>query len=133
MSEKRKPSAREALRADLTKIMPGYAWTIHKPINDNIIEATGTQSSGYNRLSTLYVAQIERNGSVWYEVKSSGYGLRSPWLRSNADRTLAKALRGLQDIYESEAHKFKIHARSLENARAKRDAPHVASLDGSKV
>ena len=46
----------EIFRAALVKIMPGYNWTIHRvPTGATTIVATGIQSSGFNRLSTLQV------------------------------------------------------------------------------
>ncbi|MCG8271615.1 hypothetical protein MIC97_08880 [Aquamicrobium sp. NLF2-7] len=104
-------------RTELTKIMPGYSWTVHKSSSDSRLEATGTQSSGFNRLSTLRVVRTERDGSVWYEAKSAGFGLRAPWLGENSDATLARALRGLQRHYEQKAATYAGHARALQNAR----------------
>lgn len=105
-------------RAELVKIMPGYAWTVHKSTTDMYLEATGTQSSGFNRLSTLKVCRRDHgNGIVSYETMSSGYGLRSPWLHRNEDSTLARALRGLQEHYEWKAANYAGHARALKEAR----------------
>lgn len=109
-------------RTELVKIMPGYDWTVHKPSTASRIEATGTKSSGSNRLSTLWVIRTERNGSAWYEVKSSGFGLRSPWLGTESDKTLARALRCLQSHYEERAAIYSGHANALQSARAKSEA-----------
>ena len=101
-------------RAELVKAMPGYRWTVHKSDNPDFLEATGTQSSGFNRLSTLRVTRHENcpvAGSSWYEVKSAGYG-------KNEDATLARALRGLQNHYEQRAAKYASHAHAINNARA---------------
>ena len=107
-----------AFRAKLVKIMPGYHWTVHRAGKDaKVITATGTQSSGFNRLSTLHVSVTEKNGCEWYTAKSAGFGLRAPWLHENGDSTLARALRGLQSHYQSMAATYAGHARSLENAR----------------
>jgi hypothetical protein len=109
-------------RDDLVKIMPGYSWTVHKSSNDAHLEATGAQSAGFNRLSTLCVIRTAHNGVVKYEAKSAGYGLRSPWLHTNSDGTLARALRGLQAHYEERAATYSSHARALQSARAKAGA-----------
>ena len=103
------------LRKKLRKIMPGYNWTIHRQISKGFLEATGTISSGYNRLSTLNV--IWRKIDGMYEVKSSGFGQHAPWLESWRAVTLAQALRELQNIYESRANNYGVHARALREAR----------------
>lgn len=104
-------------RAELTKLMPGYEWTVHKPRYTGLLEATGTQSSGSNRLSTLSVRRRDGESGATYEVKSSGYGVRSPWLHSRTDKTLARALRSLQDHYEAMAREYHGHANALERGR----------------
>lgn len=104
-------------RAELVKIMPGYNWTVHKSVYENHLEATGTQSSGFNRLSTLFVVRTERDGIPKYAAKSSGYGLRARWLHTNVDGTLARTLRGLQDHYEKMAGLYAGHAGSLMKGR----------------
>lgn len=101
------------LRAELVKIMPGYDWTVHKQIGLKILDATGTQSSGFNRTSTLLVVRVDRDGAVSYEVKSSGYGLRAKWLHCTKNKTLASALRVLQDHYEDIARTYQSHANAL--------------------
>lgn len=110
-------------RKELKKIMPRYAWTVHR---DSIylatsikkyISATGIQTAGFNRLSTLHVIRRETDSGVEYEVKSSGFGKRSPWLSTNTDTTLARALRGLQEDYELTAANYAAHARDLQNGR----------------
>jgi hypothetical protein len=105
-------------RAELVKIMPGYSWTVHRQHSKSALKmtATGTQSSGSNRLSTLQAERIELEG-VWYVVRSAGYGLRAPWLHEVQDRTLARALRGLQDHYERQAASYRTHAEYLQSAR----------------
>jgi hypothetical protein len=116
-------------RAELEKIMPGYSWTVHRdpawlrkavpaPEGVSVFTATGTQSSGSNRLSTLEVTRREDNGYTTYTAKSSGYGTRAPWLHENKDGTLARALRGLQDHYEHEAAKYRSHASAMQEGRA---------------
>lgn len=107
-------------RAELTKIMPGYSWTVHKTSNDALLKATGTQSSGFNRISTLVVERRDNyagRGFPWYTVKSAGFGLRAPFLGENQDRTLARSLRGLQSNFETKAATYAGHARALQSAR----------------
>lgn len=108
-------------RKELVKIMPGYDWTVHQKKTDGCLSATGTQSSGFNRLSTLGVTRRERDGNVRYEAKSAGYGLRAPWLHTNEDRTLARALRGLQDHFEATAATYRNHAERLKAGRQAAD------------
>jgi hypothetical protein len=104
-------------RAELVKIMPGYSWTVHQSSNAAFLKATGIQSSGSNRLSTLSVVRSERDGKVTYVSKSAGYGTRAKWLHTNIDGTLARSLRGLQDHYQAIANTYRSHAKALENAR----------------
>ena len=104
-------------RKELVKIMPGYEWTVHKTMAAGYLHATGTQSSGFNRLSTLHVSRREQDGTTRYEAKSAGFGLRAPWLHTAADGTLARALRGLQDHYESMANTYHSHAAYLKAGR----------------
>ena len=117
-------------RKELVKIMPGYSWTVHRPIKfatkTTCLSATGIQSSGFNRLSTLHIirrVRREKEDRVEYEAKSSGYGLRSPWLSVYTGPTLAQALRGLQSYYESMAREYSRHAGAIEYARAKHNKP----------
>jgi len=112
-------------RAELTKIMPGYSWTVHKSSSDAILQATGTKSSGFNRLSTLEVERRNNFGGrgPLYTARSAGFGLRAPFLAQNEDRTLARALRGLQSHYEQKAASYAAHASALQSARpAKKEA-----------
>lgn len=113
------PFSQADFRAELVKIMPGYEWTVHRPIRNigAYLEATGIKSSGFNRLSTLSVTRRERDGLVVYEAKSAGFGTRAPWLHANADSTLARALRGLQNHYEQRAATYRGHASALASAR----------------
>ena len=94
-------------RAEVTKIMPGYKWTVAKPYRligepDDapgfaLLRATGIQSAGYNRMSTLEVERrVEGNGLPMYEVSIAGYGTRTPWIATLKGLTLARALRSLQ-------------------------------------
>lgn len=117
MSETSTYSAND-FREALKKIMPGYLWTVHKvPKGMTYLDATGTQSSGFNRLSTLYVIRRERDGVITFEAKSSGYGTKAKWLHTHTDGSLARALRGLQDHYEYMANLYRGHAMDLKSAR----------------
>jgi hypothetical protein len=106
-------------RKELLKIMPGYEWTVHKPLfkDATYLAATGIQTSGFNRLSTLEVVRREKNSAVEYEVKSSGFGKRSPWLSTSKDGTLARALRSLQNHYENVGRNYLCHSHDLERGR----------------
>lgn len=109
-------------RKELVKIMPGYEWTIHTTPRCSVgryLSATGIQSSGFNRLSTLHVLRRKfgKEDMIEYEVKSSGYGKRTPWLSTATRITLAQALRALQDHYEHMAATYGGHARDLRDAR----------------
>lgn len=107
-----------AFRAKLTKLMPGYDWTVHRALKGvTKITATGTQSSGFNRLSTLEVAYSSNGNGDWFTARSAGFGRRAPWLHENGDVTLARALRGLQDHYQKMAAIYGGHARALDNGR----------------
>ncbi|WP_312903570.1 hypothetical protein [Stutzerimonas nitrititolerans] len=108
-------------RKELTKRMPGYKWVVHNTCSPaHTLTATGTQSSGSNRLSTLQVERRENNadsGKPWYEAKSSGYGTRSPWMHTAGGRTLAQALRNLQNHYERMARNYHALAADLKVGR----------------
>lgn len=111
-------------RKELTKIMPGYNWTVHTPdkhfaaaTGRERLKATGIQSSGFNRLSTLEVSRFEKNGEVTYEAQSAGHGTKAPWMHTNRDGTLARVLRGLQDHYETTANTYHGLAAALQRGR----------------
>ncbi len=53
-----KPFTTTDFRKELLAIMPGYKWTVHKTISGQKLEATGIQTSGFNRLSTLSVTRV---------------------------------------------------------------------------
>jgi len=108
-------------RKELLKIMPGYKWTVHRALgNDHrYLKATGIQTSGFNRHSTLSVVRKEYD-RVEYEVKSAGFGKKACWLSLNTDGSLARALRGLQDYYERMARVYDRHASDLEFGRKAR-------------
>lgn len=113
-------SAATDFRAELVKIMPGYSWTIHKTTNPQRLTATGIQSSGFNRLSTVQVVRAEHDpamGGPSYEAKSAPHGTKSPWAHTNKDRTLARALRGLQQHYEAQAGHYRSLSARLQEGR----------------
>lgn len=114
-------------RKELIKLMPGYSWTVHKATSDACLRATGTQSSGFNRLSTLRVIRTERDERTAYEVKSAGYGLRAIFLHTHTDITLARALRGLQDHYQHVAGTYASHAAALKVGRTAPTPPREGS------
>lgn len=116
-------------RKELVKIMPGYEWTVHQTKAAGFLSATGTQTSGFNRLSTLSVSRRERDGMIRYEAKSAGFGLRAKWLHTAEDGTLARTLRGLQDHYEATANTYRSHAECL---KAGRYAPPERNRDGAE-
>lgn len=112
-------SEREEFRKELLKIMPGYKWTLHKSSSPSTyLDATGIQSSGFNRLSTLRVTRRVKNDIASYEAMSAGFGTRARWAHSHTDGTLARALRGLQQHYERQAADFNALASSLRVGRA---------------
>lgn len=104
-------------RKELLKIMPGYRWTVHKTSNPERLTATGIQSSGFNRLSTLQVTRTERNEGPWYSVKSAPNGTKSPWAAETGNVTLARALRDLQKHYQWQEANYRSLAADLESGR----------------
>jgi hypothetical protein len=107
-------------RKEVLKIMPGYEWTVHKSSNPEMyLSATGIQSIGFNRLSTLMVERREKNGRALYEVKGAGSGTKEPWLATAEGATLARALRFLQSHCEDVAQRYGSLARYLQEARVK--------------
>lgn len=111
-------SQHSKLREELVKAMPGYSWTVHKgKAKDIVVIATGIQSAGSNRLSTLQVERREVDGVVMYTARSAGYGRRAPWLHTASDGTLARALRSLQEHYERTASQYSNHANALQFGR----------------
>ena len=110
------------LEAELKKIMPGYKWVVHQHDSDERLVATGSQSSGFNRLSTLCVTRTERDGKKpTYSAKSAGYGLKAKWEHESEGGTLAQALRRLQDHYEAVAATNSSLASSLARGRISSD------------
>ena len=120
MSEQ-KPFTADDFRKELKKLLPGYKWTVHNGDRRDRLEATGTISSGFNRTSTM---EVMRREDGWYDVRSAGYGKRAPWLGSVDGKTLARAVRSLQDYYERMEREYGSHARAIEGAR-KVDAEDV--------
>jgi len=108
----------DSFRAELVEIMPGYKWTVHRASKGAVrLVATGTQSSGFNRLSTLRVERTIVRERPWYTAKSAGFGTRATFLHENGDVTLARALRGLQEHYERVANTYRGHAARLQAGR----------------
>ena len=121
--EASKATITKEFRAALIKAMPGYNWTVHKSTDqkpEQHFHATGIQTSGFNRLSTISVERISDHDGDEYHAKSSGFGLKAPWLGSGHGNTLAQALRNLQNFYEKSAANFASHAKSLETARTQK-------------
>jgi hypothetical protein len=114
-----KPFGKKEFRAELEKLLPGYRWTVHqdKPYRPDVMEATGTVSSGSNRLSTIGVERSVRGAGPWYTVRSAGYGRSGPWDGEYRDASLASAVRGLQDHYEAMRDKYSRLAQSIECGR----------------
>ena len=119
-------------RSELENVLPGYKWTVHRPAfgatfaDFTRMVATGIQSSGFNRLSTIWITRTERYGAVEYNVRSRGFGTKTPWLSDYTDGTLRRALRGLQNFYEAMAYKYTSHADAI---RCGRDARNDKSKD----
>ena len=121
---KKEENITKKFRDDLKKIMPGYKWTVLKsPFlrddeeYDHFVQATGIQTAGFNRLSTLQVTRRKRNGEIEYEAKSSGFGKRAIWLATYSAPTIARALRELQTHYENVASNYAHHASSMRAGR----------------
>ena len=129
-----KPFTADHFRAELVKIMPGYQWTVHRARKGDVrMLATGIQSSGFNRLSTLRIERSTVRDRPWYTAKSAGYGTRSPWLHENSDGTLARALRGLQDHYEWMANTYRGHAARLQAGRVPNPPSSSSETSGEDV
>lgn len=133
-------------RKELVKHMPGYKWTIHQSsCPESYLRATGIQSSGFNRLSTLQVERRDNyagGGKPRYEAKSAGYGRKAPWLHVAVGLTLAQALRSLQDHYETVASQHGCHASAMQVGRGRGGRhstlgdwlpPETAPRDGSVI
>ncbi len=106
-------------RKELLAVMPGYKWTIHKSSNPTrYLAATGTKSSGYNRLSTLHIVRSENDGTARYEAKLAGYGTKSPIECDTCGGTLKRALRRLQSSCEQKERHFGHLANQIQTARS---------------
>jgi hypothetical protein len=113
-------------RKELVKLMPGYKWKVHQPercidaiAGRKVLKATGTQSSGFNRTSTMQVERECRSGEpVFYGAKIADYGRGAPWSFFGHGNTLAQALRDLQRQCELEANRCKAMAERIDSARA---------------
>jgi len=104
-------------RKEIVKIMPGYRWTVHQQVVDTRLVATGIQSSGFNRCSTIEIERKENGDTVFYKARAAGYGAKSPWIAEAGDVTLARALRLLQNHCTRQASIYKGMANALEAAR----------------
>lgn len=111
-------SKNPTFRDELVKIMPGYSWTVHRHAKDAArVTATGIQSSGFNRLSTLQVVRSEIGGNPWYTAKFAGHGTHAKWVHESSDVTLVRAIRGLQQHCEQMANTYHSHAAKLRAGR----------------
>lgn len=119
-------------RAELVKVMPGYKWTVHKSRFPCFLVATGTQSAGFNRLSTLEVSRRDMIDKSEYIAKSAGNGRRAVWLHTNKDATLARALRGLQNHYEVMESVYRAHAWALQICRGAARSTESTSPTGQE-
>ena len=118
-------------RAELKKIMPGYKWAVKRPLDKECtwlewLEATGIQSAGFNRMSTLEIIRrtaTQRDGSatINYDAKLFGSGMRGPARASAKNITLARTLRGLQECCEAMRAEYTACARALEIGRDKKE------------
>jgi len=116
MSDKINPDfTSDDFRKELTKLLPGYKWTVHRTISTRVMSATGIQSSGFNRLSTIEV--MRRHEAPWYEVAGYGYGAKSGVMGRSAGSTLARAIRGLQDFYAGMRGKYSALESAISEAR----------------
>lgn len=121
-------------RAELNARMPLYKWTVHTQDKGcRHLLATGIQTSGFNRLSTLEVARVEHNlasgSTVEYIVKSAGFGAKAAWEAQMNRSTLASALRALQDYYAAQARHFSALENALQYGRGKGSAPVEAPAE----
>ena len=116
-------------RQEIVKIMPGYNWAVKKPYRLKTetapgfahMEAVGTQSRGFNRMSTLQIKRrVGDNGDIEYEANVAGYGTRGPWTGTRKGKTLARTLRGLQEYCEAKLAEYAACVNAMEGARAKK-------------
>ncbi len=106
-------------RKELNKVLPGYKWTISKHTgNGQHLTATGIQSSGFNRVSTIEIYRESKDGYGFYSAKIWGYGRRSPLVAETGEfGSLKRALRLLQEYCEHRSSVFKSAANYIEFAR----------------
>lgn len=129
MAKSEKTTKATAFRNELVKLMPGYRWTVNHLSRTVFckdacwITATGIQSSGSNRLSTVEVVRCENATEVSYESQSAGYGVGSRWLTDQPvwGATLAQSLRRLQEYYETQRNTYAGAAAYLQGARQKKE------------
>ena len=113
MNKKSQAKIAAALRESLRKLLPGFEWTVHNGGTNEFMEATGIQSSGFNRLATI---GITKKGD-WYEAKIAGNGTRALWSKVGAGRTLHNAVGSLQNGLELERAHYAGLLLKLKNAR----------------
>ena len=101
-------------RNELKKLLPGYNWTVHKGTSSEF-QASGIQSAGFNRLSTIEVNRFKT--TAWYKTFGYGYGTRVNSLGTSSGATLAQAIRSLQEGLENMGSKLLGLAGSIEAAR----------------
>lgn len=132
---------RAEFKADLERVMPGFKWTVHKPssllrwdeptkmhVKVTLAEkdahrmtATGTKSSGFNRVATIeatYLANILRP----FEVVVFGYGCRGPKIMAGVGKTVPQAFRDAQSKCEERAQFFGHGASLLKQGRTAGEA-----------
>lgn len=127
MDKPDKPFTADDFRTELVKIMPGYSWTVHRAAKGaSKLSATGVQSSGFNRLSTLRVERSMERDAPWYTAKSAGFGMRARFNAEIGDRTLARALRGLQEHYTRTSNEYHSLAARLQTGRVEKTLPEGA-------
>ena len=117
-------------RKELLAALPGHKWTVHKPLmpwmdkpedKHRIMEATGIVSAGFNRMSTICVHRIVKDGMPWYTVKSRGYGTHGQFMGERVNKSLKSALRDLQDHYEYMAQEYRGVVYDIESSRPKKE------------
>jgi len=109
-----------AFRAELKKRMPGFEWTVRR-VSPTAAQmwAEGKQSAGFNRTATLTVT-CDTKG--WHEATYYGFGMKSKALAICGGLTVAKALRGLQDILTNQANTYHSGAETMRAARKESEA-----------
>lgn len=120
----KKTFTKTTFRDELNRLMPGYKWTVKQQRGTGWLDAEGTQSSGFNRTSTLRVERIEYAGKVASDAKTvrygvyiHGFGKKAPCFANHSGETLAQALRNLQDVLEQQARDYTSFAKTIQSAR----------------